>query len=148
MQNIEVIEIAARTAHEVNRAYCVGLGDGSQRSWDEAPEWQRASAVEGAKLIAAHPETTPQDSHASWCAAKIDDGWTCGPVKDPERKTHPCLVPYGDLRAADAAAESGVSSASALLSDEASWTQDEKPPVPGHRRDGLASHASPCRSSR
>jgi len=28
---------------------------------------------------------------------KRDDGWVYGEVKDPERKTHPCMVPYDDL---------------------------------------------------
>lgn len=27
------------------------------------------------------------------------DGWTYGEVKDAERKTHPTLVPFGDLPA-------------------------------------------------
>ena len=25
------------------------------------------------------------------------DGWKYGPVKDPEKKEHPCFVPYDDL---------------------------------------------------
>jgi hypothetical protein len=27
---------------------------------------------------------------------KLTDGWTRGPVKDPTKKEHPCLVPYAD----------------------------------------------------
>lgn len=30
-------------------------------------------------------------------AEKIKDGWVYGDVKDPELKTHPCLVPYNEL---------------------------------------------------
>lgn len=41
------VDAAARAAHEVNRAYCIALGDTSQPSWDEAPEWQRESAKKG-----------------------------------------------------------------------------------------------------
>jgi hypothetical protein len=28
---------------------------------------------------------------------KLDDGWKYGPVKDPEKKEHPCLVSFSEL---------------------------------------------------
>ena len=28
---------------------------------------------------------------------KEDTGWKHGPVKDPEKKEHPCMVPFADL---------------------------------------------------
>ena len=37
----------ARVCHEANWAYCESQGDHSQAPWDEAPEWQRQSAVNG-----------------------------------------------------------------------------------------------------
>lgn len=33
----------------------------------------------------------------SWMADKIKTGWIWGEVKDPERKTHPCIKPYEQL---------------------------------------------------
>ena len=36
-----------RSATEINRAYCAALGDTSQLPWDQAPEWQRQSAING-----------------------------------------------------------------------------------------------------
>lgn len=36
-------------------------------------------------------------SHQSWMAQKLADGWTFGPVKDAEKKQHPCLVPFNLL---------------------------------------------------
>lgn len=86
----------ARVAHEVNRAYCQALGDNSQPSFEEAPGWQRDSALLGVNLH-ADGEHGPEASHASWMAQKLADGWTYGPVKDPEAKTHPCLVPFKQL---------------------------------------------------
>jgi len=100
---MEVIELAAATAHEVNRAYCQGLGDDSQPPWAEAPEWQRKSAIEGAKMIAMFPDTPPSASHDNWLKEKERDGWKFGPVKDPEKKEHPCFVPYDELPAAQKA---------------------------------------------
>lgn len=94
-----IIEAAARVAHEVNRGYCLFLGDTSQPAWDDAPEWQKASARNGARAIRANPQTTPRESHESWLAEKARDGWQYGPVKDPDRKLHPCFVPYDELPA-------------------------------------------------
>jgi hypothetical protein len=89
------VGICARAAHEVNRAYCFGLGDTSQDSWELAPEWQQKSAVEGVEKRLAGEG--PEQLHESWCAAKVRDGWKAGPVKDAEKKEHPCLVPYDQL---------------------------------------------------
>jgi hypothetical protein len=85
----------AMAAHEMNRVYCRALGDLSQDVWDVAPEWQRKSALEGVDGVFAG--AGPEQSHEAWCAAKIADGWKFGPVKDPEKKEHNCLVPYAEL---------------------------------------------------
>lgn len=91
------IEAIARVCHEVNRAYCASQGDHSQPSWGEAPDWQRSSAIAGVNFTLAHPEARPSDSHESWLAQKRAEGWQYGPVKDPERRVHPCFVPYDEL---------------------------------------------------
>lgn len=90
-------EQIAKVCHEVNRAYCASLGDSSQAPWDSAPEWQRQSAIKGVMHRLAHPDSTPADSHESWLAEKKAAGWKFGPVKDPEKKEHPCFVPYAEL---------------------------------------------------
>lgn len=90
---------AARMAHEVNRAYCESLGYTSQVPWNDAPEWQRASAMEGAIAIASDPDRTPEQSHEGWMEHKAKDGWVYGEVKDADAKTHPCMVPYAELPA-------------------------------------------------
>lgn len=92
----EHIEAIARATHEANRAYCIAVGDTSQPPWDEAPDWQRSSARNGVvgALVAGN---TPEQSHEGWMAEKTAAGWTYGPVKDPEAKQHPCMVPYDQL---------------------------------------------------
>ena len=92
---MENAEACARAAHEVNRAYCIALGDESQPPWESAPDWQKSSAVNGVKGVLAG--NTPEQSHESWLAEKAATGWKYGPVKDPERKVHPCFVPYAEL---------------------------------------------------
>ena len=86
----------ARMAHEVNRAYCAGIGDLSQLPWEDASQWQRDSAVIGA-TFALSADRTPEEQHDAWVADKLADGWVYGPVKDPVRKEHPCIVAYSDL---------------------------------------------------
>ena len=93
----ETIGLIAEYAHEANRIYCESIGDTSQRHWAEAPQWQKDSAVAGVKMHIDNPDATPEDSHESWSAHKIADGWTYGDVKDEVTKTHPCLVSYGEL---------------------------------------------------
>ena len=39
----------------------------------------------------------PEASHISWMNQKLDDGWKYGHVKYPEKKEHPCLVPFDQL---------------------------------------------------
>ena len=90
-----IIETCARSAHEVNRAYCLALGDMSQSSWDDAPDWQKSSSRTGVK--AALSGNTPEQLHECWLKEKAETGWKYGPVKNPEAKEHPCFVPYGDL---------------------------------------------------
>lgn len=92
-------ELIARTAHEVNRAFCAAIGDTPQPAWDESPDWQRASCLDGVRAILEGRVTSPEESHANWLAHKEADGWTWGPVKDPEKKQHPCMVPYVQLPA-------------------------------------------------
>lgn len=90
------IEIA-KMVHEVNRAYCKALGDTSQLSWEDAPQWQKDSALKGVLFHASNPEYGPENSHESWLAEKNSTGWVYGVEKDEEKKTHPCMVPYNKL---------------------------------------------------
>lgn len=41
--------------------------------------------------------TDPEEIHNSWMQAYVDMGWTYGEVRDPEKKTHPDLVPFNQL---------------------------------------------------
>lgn len=91
--------VIARIAHLINAAYCASLGDNSQPSWEDAPEWQRESAVNGVNMHLANPDATPEQSHESWLAQKVEAGWVYGEVKDADAKTHPCCVPYAELPA-------------------------------------------------
>ena len=86
----------AKICHETNRAYCQTIGDNSQLPWDEAPEWQKTSAINGVKFHFSY-DKTPEESHINWMKEKEKDGWIYGEEKDANKKTHPCMVPYNEL---------------------------------------------------
>lgn len=96
-QNSFNYENVAKVCHEANKAYCETIGDNSQPSWEEAPAWQRESAINGVIFHFNNENTTPADSHNSWLKEKEEQGWKYGEVKDPEKKEHPCFVPYEQL---------------------------------------------------
>lgn len=91
------VESIAQVAHEINKAYCESIGDFSQPMWQEAPEWQRSSAINGVKFHIDNPNASPSASHEKWLEQKIEEGWKYGAVKNPEAKEHPAFMPYDQL---------------------------------------------------
>lgn len=91
------LETIARLAHEANAAYCRSLGDFSQKSWEESPEWQQISTLNGVQFHIENPTVGAERSHENWLAEKERDGWSYGPQRDPVRKQHPCYLPYKEL---------------------------------------------------
>lgn len=87
----------ARICHEANRGYCAALGDTSQLPWADAPQWQKDSAIKGVQFIFDNPDASPSASHESWLEEKRQTGWSYGPVKDADKREHPCFVPYDQL---------------------------------------------------
>lgn len=87
----------AKLAHEVNRVYCESIGDKSQPLWEDAPEWQKLSALAGVAFVIGNPDAPASANHESWLAVKRAAGWVYGPVKDADKKTHHCMVPFDEL---------------------------------------------------
>ena len=57
-------------------------------------------STEGVALppeLEALVEQLAENNHDHWARQRIKDGWTYGPQRDDARKTHPDLVPYGDI---------------------------------------------------
>lgn len=90
-------EDVARICHEANKAYCNTIGDYSQPDWEDAPDWQKDSAINGVRFHYLNDNTTPADSHKSWLKEKEEQGWKYGEIKDPEKKEHPCFTAYENL---------------------------------------------------
>lgn len=91
------IEAIAKVCHQANKAYCETIGDTSQKDWVDVLEWQKESAIKGVEYRIKNIGCTAEDIHESWLAERKANGWTYGKVKDVEKKTHPCFVPYKEL---------------------------------------------------
>jgi RyR domain-containing protein len=89
-------EQLARLVHEVNRAWQGEHGDDAPSlPWACESDHIRHTTLAGVRR--ARTGITPEQHHDAWCEAKRAAGWVWGPVKDPDAKTHPCLLPYGQL---------------------------------------------------
>lgn len=97
MTKLLSIAAVAAICHVANRAYCQEIGDNSQPKWENAPAWQKESAINGVKFHVENPGASPSASHENWLKEKVEAGWVYGEKKDPEVKTHPCCVPYDQL---------------------------------------------------
>lgn len=86
----------AKVCHDANKSFCETMGDMSQPSWEDAPDWQRDSAVDGV-IFQLGGQRSLGDSHQNWMDYKFSEGWKYGPVKDVEKKEHPSLVPFEEL---------------------------------------------------
>lgn len=53
--------------------------------------------IELPAAIADLAENLAENAHEVWAARRIKEGWTYSEHRDDAKKTHPCLVPYGNL---------------------------------------------------
>ena len=91
-------EDIAAVVHDTNKSFCGRIGE-SQPPWRTAPRWQKESAIAGVKSCLGNPEWSPEEGHKNWLEHKLAEGWSYGPVKDPDKKQHPCMVSYDQLPA-------------------------------------------------
>lgn len=92
-----LVYAVAKICHQANKALCENIGDNSQVDWEKAPGWQKASAENGVNFCMHNPNAPASANHESWLKEKTDNGWVYGEIKDAEKKTHPCCVPYDQL---------------------------------------------------
>jgi hypothetical protein len=92
------VEKIAEVAHEANRAYQRVLGETPDPSWPETTQVQREAARMGVNTVLEHGGGA-QHQHEAWLVHKVAMGWSWGPVKDPNLKTHPNLVPWAEVPA-------------------------------------------------
>lgn len=93
----DIRENIARVCHEANRAWCQSIGDDSQPTWEDAPDWQKESSLDGVKFLCVTPEASYESCHERWVDRKVADGWAYGLEKNTELRIHPCLCVFSQL---------------------------------------------------
>lgn len=91
------IDAISRTVHEALRAWALAMDAREIPAWSEAPEWMQDSTRESVQFIIDHPDAGAGAQHDQWMDQKRADGWVYGETRDDDKKTHPSLVPYGEL---------------------------------------------------
>lgn len=61
------------------------------------PNPMDTSHVQLPRQIVDLSEIIAQNVHENWAKARLAEGWRYGAVRDDEKKTTPCLVPYSQL---------------------------------------------------
>lgn len=61
------------------------------------PKPADTSGVELPEELLGLAEMLAENVHENWALSRIAEGWTYGQTRDDEKKTTPCLVPYGEL---------------------------------------------------
>ena len=67
--------IIAMVCHQANKAYCESMGDFSQKDWEDAPSWQKYSALKGVIFHYENPDAGDSASHENWMKEKVSQGW-------------------------------------------------------------------------
>lgn len=62
---------------------------------DDAFQLQFLEVIE--RQMGEMRSSSPEELHGGWVQAYIDMGWTYGPERDTENKTHPDMVPFDQL---------------------------------------------------
>lgn len=91
------LERIARTAHEVNRAYCRQLGEEAQPEWSLITGLERQRVRDAARGVLDGTFVSIEDQHDAWVSCRREDGWQYGPKKSLADKRSPALVPYAQL---------------------------------------------------
>jgi hypothetical protein len=87
----------ARVIHAANAEMQAILGhDVISVPWFWEPLSVRRVTVNGVSQTRAH-DLTAEENHNVWLRQKLAQGWVHGPEKDPERKTHPAMLPWDQL---------------------------------------------------
>lgn len=89
----------AKVAHEANRAYAATLGE-VKLPWEETPKDVQNSVIAGVSYRRIHPWAGSEEQHDQWLEYKSAQGWQYGEKLDYAAKTHPCMLPYAKLPAA------------------------------------------------
>jgi len=67
-----LVEVIAKAAYEVNRAYCQTIDDNSHLPWDELPPDQKERTIENVTFILAYPDVKPEELFVDWIEGSLE----------------------------------------------------------------------------
>ena len=89
-------EDLARICHEAHLALRIGLNSSADdMHFDALPQERKDVVISQVRLIRAGK--SPDEVHQAWVDHQLEHGWRWGISRNLIQKTHPNLVPYGDL---------------------------------------------------
>ncbi len=97
MNEILLATQIAEVCHAANIVLQINTDDVVSDPWNELPPELQQSTINGVLMLFENPSTSPECLHENWKKDKEAAGYVYGKTKDDDKKTHPCLVPYGDL---------------------------------------------------
>jgi hypothetical protein len=66
--------------------------------WDEREDKFRVQFLDVIEMMCGPDrKSSPEELHDDWVRAYETMGWTYGPTRDPEAKTHPDMRPFDEL---------------------------------------------------
>lgn len=109
----------ARVVHAAIETLNYVHGHTNYPQWQFMTEQDRKMFITGVETVLRNPFLTNEQIHDYWWQDRQANGWTYGPVRDYDKKTHPSMVPYAALsdleKAKDELFRSMVESLSLLL---------------------------------
>jgi hypothetical protein len=93
----QTVDRVAQVMHEAVRAWQKANDQPASPPWSKAPAWMKTSSREAVIWQLSNPKASPSLHHEQWMAEKKSAGWKYGKVKNGVKKTHPLMIPYGDL---------------------------------------------------
>ena len=95
------IETIARICHEAMSALVAEMEGEPHPRWESLKgsdnEWMIEDTKKNVIARINNPMSLMSLTHEAWKENRIDNGWVWGETKCSIKKTHPCLVPYGEL---------------------------------------------------
>ena len=85
-------ENIAKICYEANKAFCEIIKE-EVLSWEQCKD----STIKGVEAFNKNCNISTKAIHDNWVKDKLADNWKYGPIKDFEKKEHPCIKDYHDL---------------------------------------------------
>jgi len=89
--------LLAEACHEATKVISEQILSEEKKEWKLIDSATKARLINAVRRAIDDKVTDPAIAHANWVTDMEKDGWQFGDEFSEENKTHPCMVPYGEL---------------------------------------------------